>query len=161
MAKLISGCGAKSLSQNDCEPEKTNVDNGLRFPIMEKREVFMEHRCNKRLIKAVKVMLYHNGIPVVTCKTRDVGVEGIFVETGPLVYRNNTLLKIEFEIASYNSRQIYRLSAIVVHSSEIGLGLYILESESEAFEAWCNVLQNDSSQTSIDEPGENLIPVFA
>jgi hypothetical protein len=126
-----------------------------------KKGSFMEHRCNKRLLKAIKVMLYHNSIPVIICKTRDIGAEGIFVETGPLMYRNNTLLKMEFEVASNNSRQLYRLSAIVVRSSQEGLGLYIVESESEALKAWCNALQYDSSHISIDEPGENLIPVFA
>ena len=72
----------------------------------------MEHRCNKRLVKAIKVMLYHNGIPVAICKTRDIGVEGVFVETGSMVYRNNTLLKIEFEVILNNSRQLY-LSCIL------------------------------------------------
>ena len=120
----------------------------------------MEHRCNKRLVKAIKVMLYHNGIPVVICKTRDIGVEGLFVETGPLAYKINTFLNIEFEVTSNNSRQLYRLSAIVAHSSEKGLGLYILESESAAINAWCRVLQYDSSAISIDDPGENFLPVF-
>ncbi|MGD8591824.1 MAG: PilZ domain-containing protein [Gammaproteobacteria bacterium] len=124
------------------------------------KEIFMERRCNQRLLKTIKVMLYHKGIPVISCKTRDIGVEGIFVETGPLVYRNNTLLRIEFEVTLINSRQFYRLSAIVAHSSEIGLGLYILESESAAINAWCRVLQYDSSAISIDDPGENFLPVF-
>lgn len=120
----------------------------------------MEHRCNKRLVKAIKVMLYHNGIPVAICKTRDIGVEGVFVETGSMVYRNNTLLKIEFEVISNNSRQLYRLSAIVVHSSGKGLGLFILDRESEALNAWCNGLQYDSYQSSIDEPGDDPIPII-
>ena len=121
----------------------------------------MEHRCNKRLAKAIKVMLYHNGIPIVSCKTQNIGVDGIFVETGSLVYKNNTPLKIEFEVALNKSRQLYLLSAIVAHSSEKGLGLYILESDSEALKVWCNVLQYDSSQTSTNGLCENLVPVFA
>lgn len=121
----------------------------------------MEHRCSKRLVKAINVMLYHNGIPVVSCKTRDIGVEGIFIETGPLEYKNNTHVKIEFEVVSIRSRQLYRLTAIIVHSSEKGLGLYIVEGETDALKVWCNVLQHDSSQTSIGDPSENLMPVFA
>lgn len=121
----------------------------------------MERHCDKRLLKAIKVNVYHNGIPVVSCKTRDIGVEGIFIETGPLVYKNNTHLKIEFEVTLNKRHQLYRLSTIVAYSSEMGHGLYIVEGETQALKIWCKALQNDAWQTSIDEPGENLMPVFA
>jgi hypothetical protein len=161
IVKSISTCRKELFSQIIYGQKENNVDNVLRLYSMEKREVLMEHRCNKRFVRAIKVMLYHNGLAVVSCKTQDIGVDGIFVETGPLEYKSNTLLKVEFEVASNRGRQSYRLSVIVVHSSEKGLGLYILDSESEAFKVWCIALQRDSSQTSIDEPGETLAPVFA
>ena len=121
----------------------------------------MEHRWRKRLQKTIKVMLYHNRVPVISCKTRDIGIEGIFVESGPLEFRNYTCLEIEFEGASKYGRRWYRLSVAVAHFSNDGLGLLILDNEPKAFEAWRHVVQSDNGQISADETNMALIPNIA
>ncbi|MGD8940326.1 MAG: hypothetical protein PVJ72_13160 [Gammaproteobacteria bacterium] len=120
----------------------------------------MEHRCNIRLQIAIEVMLYHNGISVISGKSRDVGVEGLFVECGALIYKNNTLLEVEFEVTSITGRQVYRLSAMVVHRSKDGLGLFVRDEESQASTAWREAVQSAASQAFIDEPHNQPIPVF-
>ena len=77
----------------------------------------MEHRWRKRLQKTIKVMLYHNRVPVISCKTRDIGIEGIFVESGPLEFRNYTCLEIEFE-GAYCRRDI---AGKAIHSSMVSI----------------------------------------
>ena len=120
----------------------------------------MEHRWDKRLQIAIEVALFHHKIPVAICKTRDIGIEGLFAECGSLVLRNNTLLEVEFEVVSNYSRQRYRLIAITVHICDEGVGLFIRNSESEAAEIWREMVRNAESQKSVDESSPVPVPVF-
>ena len=120
----------------------------------------MENRWSKRFPIAIKVLLYHHGIPVATCKTRDIGKAGIFVESGSLLYRVSTMLKVEFEIASPSRRQFYRLSAIVAHLSQDGLGLFFSDEQSKEFEVWCCEFKNRSTNILCDEPDASAVYVL-
>lgn len=95
----------------------------------------MEHRWNKRLPIAINVLLYHNSIPVVRCKTRDIGASGLFVETGPVTYARNTILEVEFVVESHQDRQRYRLLSMVVQRAKDGMGLEFSKIESDVFQA--------------------------
>mgnify|MGYP003573759084 CR=1 FL=1 len=86
----------------------------------------MEHRCSVRLPVAMNVLLYHNNIPVVHCKTSDISPDGMFVQSGPLKYKANTLLKVE-------------------------LGLMFPGSDAEAMLAWHDMVRRIVTQASKGE----------
>lgn len=95
----------------------------------------MEHRWYKRLPIAINVLLYHNSIPVVRCKTRDIGASGLFVETGPVTYATNTMLEVEFVVESHQGHQRYRLPSMVVQRANNGMGLVFSKAEPNVFQA--------------------------
>lgn len=103
----------------------------------------MEHRWSSRYPAAVDVQLYQYGKQVARCKARDVGIEGMFVDTGPLLYRPNTLLDVEFEVElsrRFHRSRSYRLPVLVVHSANEGIGLMIMKADVEARYAWQQVM---------------------
>lgn len=103
----------------------------------------MEHRWSNRYPLDVDVGLYQHGQRIAVCKIRDIGIEGMFLETGPLFYRVNTLLDVEFEIdvsRRYRTPRVYRLPVMVVHNTKWGVGVMILKAESEARYAWQSLM---------------------
>ena len=111
----------------------------------------MEHRCSVRLPVAMNVLLYHNNIPVVHCKTSDISPDGMFVRSGPLKYRANTLLKVEFQDEGDAARKFHMLSAMVVHHAKNGLGLMFPGADAEAMLAWHDMVRRNVTQTSKGE----------
>jgi len=99
----------------------------------------LEHRWNKRYPVTTDVTIHHHAHPLVHGKTHDIGPTGLFIEGVPVVYRRNTMLDIEFLAQdSHHQRppQRHRLPAIVIHSSDEGMGLMFRETTAEALEAW-------------------------
>jgi hypothetical protein len=111
----------------------------------------MEHRCSVRLPVAMNVLLYHNNIPVVHCKTSDISPDGMFVQSGPLKYKANTLLKVEFQAQSDAVRKSHMLAAMVVHHANNGLGLMFPGSDAEAMLAWHDMVRRIVTQASKGE----------
>ena len=107
----------------------------------------MEHRCSVRLPVAMNVLLYHNNIPVVHCKTHD----GMFVQSGPLKYRTNTMLKVEFQSRKDKESRSYNLTAMVVHHANNGLGLMFPGGDSEAMLVWRDMIRRTVLENSIDQ----------
>jgi len=91
----------------------------------------MEHRWSVRTPLSTKVTIYHNKIPVAVCTTKDIGLGGLFINSGPLTYPVNTTLDLEFKLDSGKEFKQYRIFSSVVYSSEKGLGLTFLESNQE------------------------------
>lgn len=120
----------------------------------------MEHRWARRTKKAHKVTLYHYKNPVAICKTRDVASEGLFVECSAPVFKNNTPIEVEFEVADEKRRR-YRLGAMVAHISDEGIGLYICEYESEAALAWRAMVNKVVTSKSAEKPVATPMAVFA
>ncbi|WP_455201107.1 PilZ domain-containing protein [Kaarinaea lacus] len=111
----------------------------------------MEHRCSVRLPIAMNVLLYHNNIPVVHCKTDDIGADGMFVKSGPLKYRTNTILKVEFRSGKGSESRSHMITAMVVHHAKNGLGLMFPGGSSEAMLAWRDMVRRTVLQNSIDQ----------
>ncbi len=103
----------------------------------------MEHRLSSRYPATIAVQLYQHGKAVAWCQARDVGSDGIFVDTGPLFYRRHTLLDLEFEVEvnhQFHIRRKYRVPVTVVHNTNDGLGLMMLKAGREAHHAWQQVM---------------------
>ena len=96
----------------------------------------MEHRCSKRVCNSEKVLIHHNSLPVASCKMRNISVGGMFVETGPLTYRKNTPLKVEFTLG----HTCFRLPVMVVNQTNEGMGLMFLEADRLVIEEMLSLL---------------------
>jgi len=93
----------------------------------------MEHRWNVRHPAVIDVLLHHKEISEIHCKTRNIGRDGLFVETENMTYQPHTLLQVEFESIQDGVNQIHVLPALVVHSSPAGLGLMFMQPNTYDF----------------------------
>jgi hypothetical protein len=49
----------------------------------------MEHRLSERVPIPVPILIYHNGVPVISSESRDLSLDGMFVRTGEINYSKN------------------------------------------------------------------------
>jgi hypothetical protein len=105
----------------------------------------MEHRWNIRHPAVIDVLLHHKEISEIQCKTRNIGRDGLFVETENMTYQPNTLLQVEFESNQDGIKQIHVLPAIVMHSSPDGLGLMFMQPNTYDFICTNSQIVKDSS----------------
>jgi len=116
----------------------------------------MEKRYSKRLPVVMDVLLYDKNIPVVFCKTHDIGADGLFVDSGPLTYRNDTILKVEFKLESETGTESHLLPAMVVRSSKSGLGLMLPGGNTQAMKAWRLKIRQAVNENSLYSAEEKL-----
>jgi len=81
----------------------------------------MEHRCSVRKSIEFQLLLYKHGLPIQSGISRNLGLGGMFINTGTYPWRKNEYLEVEILSSDGNSGM--RLPAVVVHHSEHGVGL--------------------------------------
>ena len=101
----------------------------------------MENRYSKRVPIVMDVLLFHNNIPVIHCKTNNIGTDGMFINTDSLNYPTDTILKIEFSKTEKQPTEYFSLPAMVVHQSKSGLGLMLPGGESVPMQEWRKIVK--------------------
>lgn len=93
-----------------------------------------ERRWSPRTPLAIPVKLYDRGRCIDTAISHDIGLEGMFVETRPLV-----LLAVEFSLPDDDRRERYQLDALVVRVDAHGVGFMFVSFQPHLF----RLLQNE------------------
>jgi hypothetical protein len=83
----------------------------------------VERRQSARKPIALDVVICEKGLPVATAVSRNVGLEGMYVETVWHLFCTGTPLEAEFIIADIRGGRRYRLPVVVRHVSRRGFGL--------------------------------------
>lgn len=73
----------------------------------------MEHRCSVRKPLGFQLLLYKHGLPIQSGVCRNLGLGGLFIETGPRDWRRNEYLEVE--ILGANGLPSMRLAVVVIH----------------------------------------------
>lgn len=81
----------------------------------------MEHRCSVRKPIEFQLLLYRQGLPVQNAVSRNLGLGGMFIDTGACAWRKNEYLEVE--ILGCNGAPGIRLPAVVVHFLLGGTGV--------------------------------------
>lgn len=81
----------------------------------------MEHRCSVRKPLEFQLLLYKHGLPVQSGVCRNLGLGGLFIESGDREWRKNEYLEVE--ILGHNGLPSMRLPVVVVHHTGSGAGL--------------------------------------
>lgn len=87
----------------------------------------MEHRWSVRKPHQCSVIVDCPRIGLAAMQLRDIGIGGMFVETGQVDLRLNATINVAFAL----DRKEFCLPAMVVRCTERGAGLMFLESELE------------------------------
>jgi anti-anti-sigma regulatory factor len=103
----------------------------------------MEHRYGSRIDLAMDVDLAVEDSPLGHFPTRNIGDGGMFVETGPIDLQPNDLVRLQLRL---NGRR-RRLSALVVHRSENGVGLMLMAEDPEYSQFFHDVLEGRRAQS--------------
>ena len=91
----------------------------------------MEHRASPRKSISQYVLVYQNNLPVLRGTARNISQEGLFLETGPVTFKKNTLLEIEFQLGTGAMRKHYRVPVLVRRKTKTGLGMVFKDIETE------------------------------
>jgi hypothetical protein len=81
----------------------------------------MEHRCSVRKPLEFQLLLYKHGLPIQSGVCRNLGLGGLFIETGDREWRKNEYLEVE--LLGRNGLPSMRFSVVVVHHNGDGAGL--------------------------------------
>ncbi|GMQ88443.1 MAG: hypothetical protein BMS9Abin08_1688 [Gammaproteobacteria bacterium] len=85
----------------------------------------MERRVSERKFVEVSVYLSDTGYRVAHCMASDISDTGVYLKTNPLYLPRNRRLNLTFalHLKSSNVVRLRRLSAIVTHTREDGVGM--------------------------------------
>ena len=81
----------------------------------------MEHRCSMRKPIEFQLLLYRQGLPVQNAASSNIGLGGMFIDTGACLWRKNEYLEVE--ILGCNGKPGVKLPAVVVQHSRQGTGV--------------------------------------
>ncbi len=95
----------------------------------------MEHRWSVRKPVNVGVALRRQGSNFKRFKTRDIGMEGVFVESGPDSWPEDTFLELELPLYENSKQTRHRVPVVVVHRSQNGMGLMFCVFDQPLFKA--------------------------
>ena len=83
----------------------------------------MEQRWTERIPMAVDVMVNYPSLGLVRGKSKDISLDGMFVETGAIALAADNPLSVTFVLPQDKSNQQYELRAQVVYSCSRGAAL--------------------------------------
>lgn len=86
----------------------------------------MEHRLSERRPMTLDVLIFHQGLPMGRGRTRNIGREGMFIETEITDFPEGTTLDVEVDVDTGQGEQRVRLPALVIHRNDEGIGLMFL-----------------------------------
>jgi len=95
----------------------------------------MEHRCSIRISSELDAMVNCRRVGVVHATIRDVGLGGMFVETGSIALRMNTPVDVTVRVPENGADRLYRLRAWVVWAGQRGAGLMLRSFDDTSYAA--------------------------
>lgn len=93
----------------------------------------MEHRISTRKAVSVQVALYCDRVGMLRCETRNISLEGMFVETGNISIPMYVPVEAVFITNHDDKIHTHRLQAHVVRSESDGVGLMFQEVDMASF----------------------------
>jgi hypothetical protein len=91
----------------------------------------MEHRWNVRRPHQCSVIVDSPRGGLTATELRNIGIGGMFVETGKVDLPLNAIVNVAFTLGRDDSREEFCLPALVVRRTDHGAGMMFLESELE------------------------------
>lgn len=116
----------------------------------------MEHRWNVRKPHRCGVIVDCPRIGLAATQLCNIGIGGMFVETGKVDLPLNAMINVAFAL----DREEFCLSALVVRRTESGAGLMFLESELDVLRSLRSALQTaDALEPQRAIPGDRRVAI--
>lgn len=107
-----------------------------------KGEQISERRWCVRKAFIMAVTLHHQGRQLNNCKTRDIGVEGVFIETDAAGVDVHAVVEVALPTSVIGAGQCRRIPATVVHKRGNGLGLMFCSFDQRLYECLCGLIES-------------------
>ena len=95
----------------------------------------MEQRWSLRKSVTFEVKVIYKCHPVVLGRSRNIGLEGLFIETGILILPVGSCIEVEFGLMTASQWEQIRVPAVVVHRNGGGCGIAFQAFNGKAFRA--------------------------
>ncbi len=99
-----------------------------------------ERRENPRLPVALEVALYYNSLMLLDCRTRDISLEGVYVDTGGQALPQNAAVDLALSLQIGEEMRYHRLPAEVMRIDDEGIGLMFRYPDYSSFNALVSLL---------------------
>lgn len=83
----------------------------------------MEHRWDTRKATAVEAVVRYPALGLVRGKVRNIGLGGMYVETGAITFNVNTPVDVTVRIGKHSADGLFHMHAWVVWTGASGAGL--------------------------------------
>jgi PilZ domain len=93
----------------------------------------MEQRWSLRTAVTFEVQVSHKCYPVVRGRSRNISLEGLFIETGIVILPVGCCIDVEFALMTGDDRERVRMPAVVVHRAVDGCGIVFHAFNSKVF----------------------------
>ena len=80
----------------------------------------MEHRYSKRVPVNINSLIHSRNATDIPGKIKNIGYDGVFIESTSIAFPKGSTVEVEFTLDRGTE---FRLPAMVIHSSESGMGL--------------------------------------
>ena len=118
-------------------------------------QVDSERRWSIRKPIVMQVMIYQKGLPVAATMSRNVGLEGMYVETSWHLLSKGSSIEAEFIIADTPGGRRHRLPALVLHVSKRGFGLTFNIFDQQLFRALEAILYGLEDGAQLESAGRH------
>lgn len=94
-----------------------------------------ERRGNPRMVRQLDVSLHFNSLMLLNCQTRDVSLEGVYVDTGGEILPHNADIDLGLSVEIDGETLQHRMPARVARVDESGVGLNFQFTDYQSFAA--------------------------
>ncbi len=99
-----------------------------------------ERRLGPRKRLALEVMLDHQRLGLQRCQTRDISLDGVFVESDKLALRRNNIVDLVLKIPADGKTKHYRIKAKVANVRRYGARFIFRALDEKAYAALVDLL---------------------
>lgn len=112
----------------------------------------IERRQSMREPATFDATLSYPPLGLLRSKVRDISLDGMFVETGPIALHANTPVEVTVRLQKGNPREAYRLRALVVRVARDGAGLMFGDFDDATFRAVRDLLRKTTAAGETNRP---------
>lgn len=105
----------------------------------------MEHRWSLRKPVEIEITLRRQGMPAKRYRTRNISLEGVFVDSGSDSWPEDTFLELELPLYGDQESERHRIPVIVVHHADGGMGLMFCVFDQPLFKTVEHLLYETAS----------------
>lgn len=112
----------------------------------------IEHRRSMHKPATFDAILSYPPLGLLRSKVRDISLDGMFVETGPIALHANTPVEVTVRPRKGNTREAYRLRVLVARVARDGAGLMFRDFDDATFHTARALLRKISAAGETNRP---------